>query len=118
MAPLLSKLHVRFIQTQKHFLLQRSADSTNETLPLQQLYVKSNDSFYFINLTDDIDDGSTVSFVFKEGNDYLSSLRCTLKVTCIDKGSDDYEEALLFFHVDASAVRQLLLLTIETIDAK
>lgn len=118
MAPQLSKLHVRFIQTQKHFVLQRSADSNNETLPLRQLYIKSNSSFYFANFADHIDDGTIVHLSFKESNDYLSSLRCTLKAKCIERESDEYTEALLFFNVDASAVKELLLLTIETVDAK
>ncbi len=118
MAQQLSKLHVRFIQMQKHFVLQRSADSNNETLPLQQLYIKSNSSFYLANFADDIDDGTIVQLSFKESNDYLSSLRCTLKTKCIERGSDEYKEALLFFNMDASAVKQLLLLTIETVEAK
>lgn len=115
MPPQLSKLHVRFIQTQKSFFLQRSEESKPEKLALENLYIKNNNSFYFANQSDDIGDGTAISLSFKEANDYLSSLHCDVKVHVIDKQSDEYEEALLFFHQDAAAIKQVLLLHIEAI---
>lgn len=110
----LSKLHVRFIQTQKSFFLIKSKETNGDKLPLEQLYIKSNGSFYFINLGDEIGKPA-FTLLFKESNDYLKSLRCDVSASVIDKGSDAYEDALLFFHADTSEVRQLLQLSIESI---
>lgn len=110
----LSKLHVRFIQTQKSFFLIKSKDSDGDKLPLEQLYIKDNSSFYFVNLGDEIPQ-HTFSLLFKESNDYLKNLRCNVAAKVIEKGSDEYEDALLFFHADASDVKQLLLLSVESI---
>jgi len=110
----LSKLHVRFIQTQKSFFLIKNKGTNGDKLPLEQLYIKNNGSFYFINLGDEI--GQQIfTLLFKESNDYLKSLRCDVSANVIEKGSDEFEDALLFFHADASEVRQLLQLSIESI---
>lgn len=109
----LSKLHVRFIQTQKSFFLQRSKESQAEKLALENLYIKNNNSFYFANQSNDIEDGTVILLSFKEANDYLTSLLCDVKVEVIDQQSDEYEDALLFFHQDAAVIKQLLLLQIE-----
>ncbi|MGB5964044.1 MAG: hypothetical protein WBF77_03285 [Sulfurimonadaceae bacterium] len=114
----LSKLHVRFIQTQKSFFIQRDENSKNEKLPLEHLYIKNNSNFYFANQSSDVQDGSDTTLSFKEANDYLKTLHCSVHAMVIEKGSDEYEEALLFFHEDESAIKQVLLLTIETIDDK
>ena len=114
----LSKLHVRFIQTQKSFFLQRGENAKNEKLPLEHLYIKNSSNFYFANQSDGIQDGSSISLSFKEANDYLKSLRCEISVKVIEKGSDEYEEARLFFHQDEATIKQLLLLTIEVTDDK
>jgi len=114
MSAQLSKLHVRFIQTQKSFFLIKNKDSGGDKLPLEQLYIKYNDSFYFVNLVDEITQ-QAFSLLFKESNDYLINLRCDVTAKVIEKGSDEYEDALLFFHSDASDVKQLLLLSIESI---
>lgn len=114
----LSKLHVRFIQTQKSFFLQRGENVKNEKLSLEHLYIKNSSNFYFANELDDIQDGSSISLSFKEENDYLKSLRCEISVKTIEKESDEYEEALLFFNQDESMIRQVLLLTIETTNDK
>ena len=114
----LSKLHVRFIQTQKSFILQRDENAKNEKLPLENLYIKNNTNFYLINQADDIQENSSISLSFKEPNDYLKSLRCEINAKVIEKGSDEYEEALLFFHQDESTIRQVLLLTLQTTEEK
>jgi hypothetical protein len=110
----LSKLHVRFIQTQKHFSLIRSEDESSQKLPLEQLYIKNNGSFYFVNLGDETRQHA-FSLLFKEPNDYLKSLQCDVSANAIEKGSHEYEDALLFFHADASDVKQLLQLSIQSI---
>ena len=110
----LSKLHVRFIQTQRHFSLKCESSGLKERLPLDQLYIKNNSHFYFANLSGDLQESSTIELAFTESNDYLSSLHCRCNVKVIEKGSEEYEEALLFFHQDASAINQMLLLRVET----
>ena len=114
----LSKLHVRFIQTQTSFSLQRGENAKNENLPLENLYIKNSSHFYFVNQGDGIQNGSSLNLSFKKSNDYLKSLRCVISVTIVEKGSDEYEEALLFFQQDESTIKQVLLLAIESIEAK
>lgn len=110
----LSKLHVRYIQTQKSFSLIKDEGSSGDKLPLEQLYIKNNGSFYFVNLGNEIGQ-HTLTLLFKESNDYLKKLRCVVSANVIEKGSDEYDDALLFFHTNASDVKELLLLSIESI---
>ncbi len=110
----LSKLHVRFIQTQQHFSLKCESSALKEKLPLGQLYIKNNGHFYFANLSGDLQENSEVELAFTEANDYLTSLHCRCDVKVIEKGSEEYEEALLFFQQDASTINQVLLLRVET----
>jgi len=118
MSAKLSKLHVRFIQTQKEFFLQRGENSKNNKLPLDNLYIKDSSHFYYANQTDDLQDNSSVNLSFKTSNDYLKSLRCEISVKIIESGSDEYEEALLFFHQDKSVIKQVLLFSIESLEEK
>lgn len=111
----LSKLHVRFIQTQKSFILRKDDKSNGNTLPLKRLYIKNNSSFYFVNQDDNIQERQALSLLFNASNDYLKSLQCGVAAQIIEKGSDEYEDALLFFHLNESDVKQLILLTAETI---
>ena len=118
MSTQLSKLHVRFIQTQKQFKLQVNPEAKKESISLENLYIKNNNSFYFINTTSDLTESSNTILTFNEKNDYLTQLTCHCKLNIIEEGSDDYEEGLLFFQQEKSAIKQLILLTIETIKEK
>lgn len=115
MASQLSKLHIRFIQTQRNFFLLREKQGKGEKFPLNQLYIRNSSSFYFVNLSDALQEEQEVSLLFKEANDYLRSLQCTVTVHDIQRSSDEYEEALLFFHVEPNKVKQLLLLTVDAL---
>ena len=115
MASPLSKLHIRFIQTQKNFFLTGEDQSRGEKLPLGQLYIKNNNSFYFVNVNAALQDGQQAELLFKEANDYLKSLQCQVSTAIIAPSSDEYEDALLFFHVDPAQVKQLVLFTVETL---
>jgi len=115
MSAQLSKLHVRFIQSQKNFLLLTNDDAKGETLPISQIYVKDNSSFYLLNLGDPISNEQTLRILFKESTSALNTLECTVNIQTIEKESETYEDALLFFHVDTSKVTQLLLLNIQTV---
>ena len=114
----LSKLQVRFIQTQKSFFLQNDNDSKNSKLPLDNLYIKDSNSFYFANQSDVLDDKSMLTLLFKEKNDYLSTFTCKTTAHVIENGSDEYEDALLFFHQDPETIKQVLLLTVEDVEQK
>lgn len=116
MSAQLSKLHVRFIQSQKNFYLLREKESKGEKLPITQLYVKDNHHLYLVNQSDLIAEDQNISILFKEATDALNTLECTLSVDDIKKGSEDYEDALLFFNVDTDKVKQVLLLTIQTLN--
>lgn len=118
MASPLSKLHIRFIQTQKHFFLTGENQNKGEKLLLSQLYIKSNSSFYFVNFNGLLEDGQQAELLFKEANDYLPSLQCKVSTAVISPSSDEYEDALLFFHVDPAQVKQLALFTVKTINAE
>lgn len=108
----LSKLHVRFIQTQKTFSLRMDDRTKTDGLKIGQLYIKDNSSFYFVNLGDGIQDDKTLTMTFKEANEYLSVLQCKVKTRIIAKGSEEYEDALLFFQVNDADVNALLLLSV------
>jgi len=82
------------------------------------LLLEVSSNFYFANQAGDLQASSSISLSFKESNDYLKSLRCEISVIEIEKGNDEYEEALLFFHQDESTIKQVLLLAIESIEAK
>jgi len=114
----LSKLHVRFIQTQKNFTFQADKGSQKESISLGNLYIKNSNSFYFINTKSDLQNSSNAILMFNEKNDYLTQLECQCELTIIEDGSDDYEEGLLFFQQDKSSIKQLVLLTIKTVKEK
>ncbi len=59
-----------------------------------------------------IQDGSTLSLIFKEATPALNTLRSTARVQVLDKESEDYEDALMFFNTDPHEVKQVLLLNI------
>jgi len=111
----LSKLYVRFIQTQKSFFLIPEEGTKGAKLPLEQLYIKDSSSFYFANLGEQIDEGQTLTLRFNESDDVLNSLECRVSARLIEKGSGEYEDALLFFHLAPSKVKELLCLTLETL---
>jgi len=115
MSSQLSKLQIRFIQTQGSFFLVKESKSKEEKLPLNQLYIKNSGSFYFVNLGDALQNGQEITLLFKEANDYLKSLQCQVSTAIIAPSSDEYEDALLFFHVDPAQVKQLVLFTVETL---
>ena len=114
----LSKLHVRFIQTQESFFLQHGENAKQQKFPLENLYIKNSSNFYFANQSDTIEDGISINLSFKETNEYLKALRCEISVMVIEKESDEYEEALLFFHQDESTIKQVLLLNIQSTEEK
>lgn len=115
MSAQLSKLHVRFIQSQKNFYLFTQDDPKGERLPISQIYVKDNNNLFFINQNNPIHEGQTLRIVFQESTDALQTLECTVDFQIIEKESEAYEDALLFFHVDPDKVTQLLLLNIQTL---
>ena len=115
MSTQLSKLHVRYIQTQKNFYLLKDGETKGEKLPLSQLYVKDNSNFYLINQGDPIGQEQDLSILFKEPTPALNTLNCTVSAKEIEKESEDYEDALLFFNIGPADVQQILLLTIQDI---
>ncbi len=117
MSAQLSKLHVRFIQSQKSFLLLREKEKNGENLPITQLYVKDKQNFYFINMNTPLQEEQNLIIQFREPTPALNCLDCGVHMHEIQKGSEEYEETLLFFNVEASEVNQLLLLTIEEISS-
>lgn len=108
----LSKLHVRYIQTQKSFSLLRG--EIKQKLPLSQLYVKDNGHFYLLLQNNRLQEES-VRIRFSEPTDALKSLTCDVSVQEIESSSEAYEDALLFFHLGTSELKQLLLLSIDAL---
>ncbi|MBE0498248.1 MAG: hypothetical protein IBX43_03295 [Campylobacterales bacterium] len=109
----LSKLHVRYIQTQKSFSLLRG--EKKEKLPLSQLYVKDNGHFYLIIQNTPLHEAEAVSVRFSEPTDALTSLTCDARVQELAPSNEAYEDALLFFNLDTSNLKQLLLLSISAL---
>ncbi len=108
----LSKLHVRYIQTQKSFYLLRG--EKREKLSLSQLYVKDSTHFYLLIQKDRVKE-ETASILFSEPTDALRSLKCDVNIQEVAPLDEEYEDALLFFHLDTSSLKQLLLLSISAI---
>ena len=115
MSPQLSKLHVRFIQTQESFYLLKGENSKSTKLPFSQLYIKDNNNFYLINQNTPIEKGQTLTLTFKEPTPALNTLTCKVSTQEMQNGSEEHEDALLFFNAEPQDVRQLLLLTIQEI---
>jgi len=111
----LSKLHVRFIQSQKNFYLQSDSDKKVHQLPISQLYVKDTNNFYLV-LMDELNfEQDSLQINFKEKTPALNTLQCHFSLTQLCKTSEDYEDALLFFNVDEQKVKQVLLLTLDSL---
>ncbi len=115
MSTQLSKLHVRFIQSQKNFFLLKEPGNTQEKLPISQLYVKDNTSFYLILQSQSLNEDEAIRIQFQEETHALRSLECDVTKKEIVPGSEEYEDALLFFNVDASKVTQVFLLQINSL---
>lgn len=114
----LSKLHVRFIQSQKNLFLLTDTGNKEVKLPISQLYVKDNSSFYLINEGKVLNEDEKISILFNEETHALKSLQCDVIKQEVPHGSEEYEDALLFFNVDTSKVKQLFLLHINSLDEK
>jgi hypothetical protein len=109
----LSKLHIRYIQMQKNFSLCQG--EKREKLPLSQLYVKDNGHFYLIIQNSPLHEAEAMNIRFSEPTDALKSLTCDVGVQELAPSDEAYEDALLFFNLDTSDVKQLLLLSISAL---
>jgi len=114
----LSKLHVRFIQSQKNFYLTQGDTIKEQKIPIAQLYVKDTNSFYMVITDGPLAHEDNISITFKEKTHALTSLVCDFKVDILKSDSEDYEDALLFFHIDEAKVKQVLFLQLQTLTDK
>ena len=115
MSAQLSKLHVRFIQSQTNLYLCKEGETNSFKLPLSQLYVKDNDHFYLINQDAPFAQDQHLALTFKEPTPALNTLSCKVSLQEIKEESEAYDDTLLFFNAQPHEVNQLLLLTIEEI---
>jgi len=111
----LSKLHVRFIQSQNNFYLISGNENKETQLPIAQLYVKDTSNFYLILKDKTLDANSELSINFKEKTPALNTLSCKFDATILENASEEHEDALLFFNVDESEVKQVLLLSLQSL---
>lgn len=116
MSTTLSKLHVRFIQTQNNFYLT-SGTVKNQKVSKETLYIKDSTSFYLIAPANNFKEDEIVTLNFKHANDYLQSLECETNVHTIDKSSDLFDTALLFFNTDTSNIKTIYLLHLKNSSA-
>ena len=110
MSTSLTKLYVRFIQTQQTFTLEHNKQK--QKFSSSTLYIKDNTNFYLINNEVALSSGDKVTLTFNTANDYLKSLKCKVETTVLEEGSDEQETALLFFNMEPRTVKQILLLKI------
>jgi len=108
----LSKLHVRFIQSQQNFYLQNKEGTK---LPISQLYVKDTNNFYVVLTAEPLIKEDHLTISFKEKTPALNTLECQFNVEALSNDSEDYEDALLFFNVDEEKVKQVLLLNLQSL---
>ena len=111
----LSKLHVRFIQSQKNFYLSQGDTIKEQKLPISQLYVKDTSSFYLVVSKEPLAQTGNLIIAFKEKTPALNTLECHFKTTQLANNSEEYEDALLFFNVDEAAVKQVLFLELASL---
>ena len=116
MSTSLTKLYVRFIQTQTKFSLLHNKQP--HPFESRSLYIKDNTSFYLINNEVTLSSGDKVTLSFNTANDYLKSMKCKVETTVLEEASDEKETALLFFNMEPRTVKQILLLTIVAIEEK
>ena len=116
MSTSLTKLYVRFIQTQQTFTLE--SKQQKQKYSTSALYIKDNSSFYLVNNEGSLSSGEKMTLNFSEKNDYLKGLKCKVETTLLESGSTEYETALLFFNVEPRTVKQVLLLKIVAIEEK
>ena len=116
MSTSLTKLYVRFIQTQQTITLE--SKQQKQKYSSSALYIKDNTSFYLVNNEGSLSSGEKMTLNFSEKNDYLKTLKCKVETMLLESGSDEYETALLFFNVEPRSVKQVLLLKIVAIDEK
>ena len=111
----LSKLHVRFIQSQKNFYLTQGDSIKAQKLPIAQLYVKDTNSFYMVITEEPLVQSDNLSIIFKEQTHALKTLECDFEVDILKSDSEDFEDALLFFQIDENKVKQVLFLQLQTL---
>ena len=111
----LSKLHVRYIQSQKNFYLLQNGEDKEIKLPISQLYVKDTSNFYLVLKDTALDSSSTLSINYKEKTPALNTLSCNFNATVLGNDSEEHEDALLFFNIDESEVKQVLLLNLQSL---
>ena len=116
MSTSLTKLYVRFIQTQQTFTLEYN--NQKQKYSSSALYIKDNTNFYLINNETALSSDEKVVLAFTEKNDYLKSLKCKVETLVLANDSLEYETALLFFNIEPKTVKQILLLKIVAIDEK
>lgn len=107
----LSKLHVRYIQTQNNFFVT-TPSIKEKKFNIKMLYIRNANSFYLINNDEPIEGATTLTLNFKHKNEYMDTFECVTTTNIVEKGSEEFETALLFFHQDASKVKQILLLNL------
>ncbi len=110
----LSKLHVRFIQSQQQFTLKTDSQTSFD---ISSLYVKDMEHFYLVIKDENLCESPTAELIFKEKTPALNHLNCQVSIKALEEQSEDYEDALLFFNADPSTVNQLLLLKLEGFEA-
>ena len=115
MSAQLSKLHVRFIQSQKEFSLL-NAQKEQKRVPLSQLYVKDDSHFYLAMVNDRMENEEKITLCFDEATAALKRLQCGVTKEEIAKESEEYDDALLFFNMDSSQDISLFLLHIDAIE--
>ena len=115
MSTSLSKLHVRFIQTHKTFLLDHKKSNTFSS---STLYIKDSSNFYLINNEINLYGDEQFTLAFTAPTDYLKSLKCQVEATLLEKNTQEFENALLFFNMAPATVKQILLLSITNIATK
>ncbi len=109
----LSKLHIRFIQSQKNFLVKTGEKDTAISFPITSLYVKDMQNFYLIIKNEVLHSSDTMQLVFNEKTPALNSLNCEVSTHTLTPQSEEYEDALLFFNTDPSKVSQVILLKVQ-----
>ncbi len=98
----LSKMHVRFIQSQKEFGFNQHKS------PICNLYIKDQQTLYFFNTHSPLET-DTLTLAFNEATPALNSLTLNVSVQRLTKGSEEYDDALLFFNASTQPTELLLL---------
>ncbi|MDF1881225.1 pyridoxamine 5'-phosphate oxidase family protein [Sulfurimonas sp. MAG313] len=122
----LSHFDMNFIKEQKVFFIASCSSKEVNLSPrgYKSIYIQDSTTLYMIdylgsgNRTQrDINEDGEITLMFTAFESKPKILRCFCKGACLDKDSNAFKEASLFFNEDMNAVRYILKFTLYAVES-